>query len=245
MQDRVARRAVPFSHGTVVLNEDLPRVYDTNFARVERDFDALSAGMLATEVEEIQAACGLAHRKIVMPDEAAGERVLPGLRRLGYASRRLVVMAYEGPREPPAPAGDAPAVSAVSMEELRPLHDRTSTEFLPPASRDAVPQLARFFERLVAAADTTLLTAALDGEAAAYCALFRGGGVAQIDQVSTLERARRRGLGGAVVGAGLARALAAGDELVFLVAHESDWPRRWYARLGFRAIAVRHEFTRT
>ena len=151
------------------------------------------------------------------------------------------MLAYAGERERRPTAVRA---HPVSMAELRGVRDTASAEFLPQRSRDAVPQLGVFFELLAAAAETTLMAAEHDGELAAFCVLYRGDGVAQIDEVSTLERARRHGLGTAVVEGALRAALSAGDELVFLMADERDWPRRWYERIGFRPIARRLEFTR-
>ena len=66
----------------------------------------------------------------------------------------------------------------------------------------------------------------------------------QIDEVTTIERFRRRGLGTAVVAGALQASLADGDELTFLVADEGDWPKDWYARLGFEPIGRRYELLR-
>jgi hypothetical protein len=40
-------------------------------------------------------------------------------------------------------------------------------------------------------------------------------------------------------------ALAAGHELVFLVADDDDWPKDLYARLGFETIGRTWSFLRT
>jgi hypothetical protein len=48
-----------------------------------------------------------------------------------------------------------------------------------------------------------------------------------------------------VVGAAVRASLDAGDELTFLVADEGDWPKEWYARLGFEPIGRRYELLRS
>ena len=68
--------------------------------------------------------------------------------------------------------------------------------------------------------------------------------MAQIEDVATLAPYRGRGLARAVVTAALGEALAAGDELVFILADDGDWPKDWYARLGFVLRGRRYLFTR-
>ena len=75
--------------------------------------------------------------------------------------------------------------------------------------------------------------------------MFQEDGVAQIDEVTTVEQYRRRGLARAVVVGALRASLEADAELVFLVADEADWPMRWYERLGFEPIGRRYELIRT
>ena len=67
-------------------------------------------------------------------------------------------------------------------------------------------------------------------EIGSFCALFEEDGIAQIDEVTTVEQYRRRGLARAVVVGALRASLEADAELVFLVADEADWPMRWYER---------------
>ena len=76
----------------------------------------------------------------------------------------------------------------------------------------------------------------------AYCALFASDGVAQIEEVMTLDRAQGNGYAGAV----MAAAVAAGRDaaLLFLTADADDWVPGWYRRLGFEEIGRRFDFTR-
>src|SRR5207302_4745880 len=66
-----------------------------------------------------------------------------------------------------------------------------------------------------------------------------GSGVAQIEDVNTLERFRGRSLGRAIVQHAVDTASAAHD-VVYLEALADDWPRRLYSRLGFDVVGERH-----
>ncbi len=59
---------------------------------------------------------------------------------------------------------------------------------------------------------------------------------AQIEDVLTAVSHRGQGHGTAVVLTAVAEAYAAGAEFVFLVADVVDWPKDWYARLGFEPV---------
>ncbi len=73
--------------------------------------------------------------------------------------------------------------------------------------------------------------------------LYQRGGPALLDEVGTLTRQRGRGLGRAVVLAGLAAALALGCRPIVVPADADDWPQLIYARLGFEPIGVQLSFT--
>jgi predicted N-acetyltransferase YhbS len=55
---------------------------------------------------------------------------------------------------------------------------------------------------------------------------------------------RRRGLARAACSAALDAAIAAGHELVFIVADDEDWPKELYAKLGFDVVGRPWAFTR-
>jgi GNAT superfamily N-acetyltransferase len=86
--------------------------------------------------------------------------------------------------------------------------------------------------------------ASVSGVPAAYCELYRHEGVAQIEDVNTLERFRGRGLARALVWRAAQQARASGDDLVFLMADDNDWPKHLYAKLGFDPIGAFWQFTR-
>jgi predicted GNAT family acetyltransferase len=61
--------------------------------------------------------------------------------------------------------------------------------------------------------------------------------------VTTLGAHRRNGYAKALVSAALRASLAA-NSLTFLVAEGADWPRHFYARMGFDDVGGYCEFNR-
>jgi ribosomal protein S18 acetylase RimI-like enzyme len=233
VQERTAREVKPFELGVAVASPDLPRVYDANLVRVDGPVEGLSAAELESVVNRLQH--GLAHRKVILPDsEAAGElaREMGGR---GWSINRTVVMRYEGPRErDPQAAAAAEQVDARAVRGAR-------HEALAGRSLEVQRQVADYTERMAQVTSGRVFAAFAGGEVAAFCALLEGDGVGEVDEVTTLARFRRHGLGTAVVEAALQTSLAAGHDFTFLVANADDWPRRWYGRLGFVEIGERIE----
>jgi predicted GNAT family acetyltransferase len=84
-----------------------------------------------------------------------------------------------------------------------------------------------------------------DGRPVAAAQLNSDGRLAEVDDVATLPAFQGRGFGSAVTMRAVEEALAAGHELVFLVADDEDWPKDLYARLGFETIGHTWSFLRT
>jgi predicted GNAT family acetyltransferase len=74
--------------------------------------------------------------------------------------------------------------------------------------------------------------------------MYSADGVAQIEDVETLEEFRGRGAARAVVLAAAAAARDVGAALVFLIADDEDWPKALYQRLGFDPVGESWEFVR-
>jgi ribosomal protein S18 acetylase RimI-like enzyme len=237
MQDRCALTRLEFEHGMALFNRALRRVYDANFVRFERGFETLTGDVVEAACDELQSALG--HRKAVIADEEAGARVAQELAGRGWRAYALVTMAYRGPGERHA----VTLAEQVDSRAVRGARRRALSEGVRDA--DAGRQITEFTERMARAAPARLFAAADGGEIAAFCALFQQDGVGQLDEVTTIEDHRRRGLGRAVVEAALQASLADRDGLTFLVADEGDWPREWYGRLGFETIGRRYELLRT
>jgi ribosomal protein S18 acetylase RimI-like enzyme len=240
IQDRVARDTREFAYGTALYNDELRRVYDTNFVRFERGFDELTGALVEEAAEELQAP--LRHRKVMIPDEQAGARVADELRDRGWRHYTLVTMAYRGPR-------DRSTVSTPrDAEQVDPRAVRGAREqALDDGKRDAEArgQIVEFTEHVAAVMPMRAFAARGDrAEIGSFCTLFQRDGVGEVDDVTTLDQYRRRGLASAVVSSAVSASLADGDGLTFLVADESDWPKDWYARLGFEPIGRRYELLR-
>jgi ribosomal protein S18 acetylase RimI-like enzyme len=237
MQDRCARKRREFEYGTALYNDELRRVYDTNFVRFERGFEELTADVVEAAAEELQGS--LRHRKVMIPDERAGARVAEKLRERGWRYYTLVTMAYRGPRE----RERAPDAEQVDSRAVRGAREQALIDGTQDA--EARRQIVAFTERMASVTPTLMFAAWGDGEIGAFCALFQGDGLGQIDEVTTVDQYRRRGLGTSVVEAALQASLAARDELTFIVADEGDWPKDWYGRMGFEPIGRRYELLRT
>jgi GNAT superfamily N-acetyltransferase len=232
LQERGAARVRRFDRGAALYTRSLPRVYDCNFVRLD-DVDGLSAGALEALADELQGE--LRHRKLVLP--GAGAQASEELAARGWSVSRIATMEYAGPAERD---GAAPHAELVDPRAIRGARE----DALAGRDPDLQRQVANYTERLAAANDGLVFGAFADGEVGAFCALFERAGVGEIDEVTTLERHRRKGLGHAVVEAALRASLASKNDLTFLNADADDWPRRWYERLGFREVGLRYEVWR-
>jgi ribosomal protein S18 acetylase RimI-like enzyme len=231
LQERGAARVQRFDRGAALYNDSLPRVYDCNFVRVD-DADGLDADGAVRLADSLQG--DLRHRKLVLPDSA--QTVARELTRRGWSRARIATMEYIGD-------GDLPA--AQDAEQVDPRAIRGAREgALADRDPDLTRQIAEYTERLAAANDGRVLAAFAEGEVGAFCALFERDGVGEIDEVTTLDRFRKRGLGNAVVTAALRTSLAHGNTMTFLNADADDWPKRWYERLGFSEVGLRYEVWR-
>src|SRR3954471_19337323 len=120
MQDRCARSRREFELGTALYNDELRRVFDTNFVRFERGFGDLTGVAVEGHADELQAS--LRHRKVLIPDERAGARVAEELKERGWRYYTLVTMAYRGAGRP---AREERPVEEVDVAALRPARERS------------------------------------------------------------------------------------------------------------------------
>ena len=216
----------------------MPRVHDQNLLRMERGFDSASARQLAAEADRVQRPAGLSHRKVLVPDEAAGERLSPGFAELSWRRARHVVMTHQGA------APDAPAhpVREVESPALRIARTRANERDL---GSGAAAQVAASLDLIASVvARSRCFAVENDGEFVSWCALYEENGIGQVDEVVTAGPYRRRGYARSVVSAATRASLESGNEITFLVADDEDWPKEFYSRLGYEAIGRRFEFTR-
>ncbi|MEX0674227.1 MAG: GNAT family N-acetyltransferase [Gaiellaceae bacterium] len=203
--------AVPL--GTAVRDSRVPLRHDSNYLFVERP----------ATVEEILAEL----RRLDLP-----VATIPGdeLADAPEVSHRGLVMLHQGPA--PEPVQRATEVGREALEPLR------RAQILSASwGSSAVADQLLAAKGLIAEDVTARFFGALEGaELVAAADLYLDPPDAQIEDVVTAEASRCRGHGTAVVLTALAEAYTAGAEFVFLVADANDWPKDWYARLGFEPV---------
>lgn len=238
IQDRCSDRLVPFEWGTALFRLDMPRVHDQNLLRLERGFDVVGARELAAEADRVQRAAGLSHRKVIVPNESAGERLSPGFAELAWRRARHVMMAHRGP------APDAPVQPLVDVRS-RDLRSARTRTFEQDLGTGAASQVATSLEAIASVVPSARgFAVEADGQFVSWCMLYEEDGIGQVDDVVTAGAYRRRGYARAVVSAATRASMESGNEITFLVADDEDWPKELYAKLGYEPIGRRYEFTR-
>jgi ribosomal protein S18 acetylase RimI-like enzyme len=235
--NRLAGRREPARFGVALFDDELPLVFDRNLFVVDLGARP-TAGELIAETDRLQR--GLRHRKVHI-DDGHGARLEPAFRKRGWRITRLVVMAHRG--EPPS---GAPArTTETTADTLAPIWAAGIRSEPFGRNEEVVSQLVSAQRsRADAVAVRYLASQTEAGEIAGYCELFSDGRTAQIESVMTLPPFRRRGHGRAVVQRALAEAIAAGHDLVFLLADDEDWPKELYAKLGFEPLGLVWDFVR-
>lgn len=231
----VQRRAgavLPVAGGFAVVDPRVPASYQHNCLWVSTSVSA------HTVVEEADRTLGsLVHRRVVFDGVAPPEGLAWNIEDL-----RLMLL---DPGAPPRAHSMAPVLTVTSdvMARLwRPSWRRQLPE-VPDGDIDDLIRREPLDDAFVRVIDLAVLG---DDETPVAGAQLRiDGATASIDAVLTDPGHRGRGYATAVVGAAIERATAAGCDVVFLAALVDDWPRRWYARLGFVDIGPRWQATQT
>jgi ribosomal protein S18 acetylase RimI-like enzyme len=182
----------------------------------------------------------LPHRRAFVEDPEVGERVAPRLRDVGWLVERDVFMVARRQRDRPAQAGLAREVDEAT---IRAVEAQTIAE-QPYGEPAVVEQLLASRAAFGRAGGARYFVAASDGVDGCHTTLYSDGVVAQIEDVGTLTSLRRRGLARAACSAALDAAVAAGHDLVFIVADDEDWPKELYGKLGFDVVGRPWAFTR-
>jgi ribosomal protein S18 acetylase RimI-like enzyme len=238
---RCAERIIPVRSGQAYFNDSFPHVWWLNFLLADRGHD-VDPGELAAEAELLHTDAGHSHRRIEIPDEAVGARVEGFFRRIGWEIERLALMAYRGDGERTA---DTASVEEVDREALVPLREEIARSQPWATGDEVVREVVSAGEVGARAGNTRFFAVREDGRPVAAAQLNSDGRLAEVDDVATLPSFRGRGYGSAVTMRAVEEALAAGHELVFLVADDDDWPKDLYARLGFETIGRTWSFLRT
>ena len=226
---------VPSPLGFGTLTDELPLRHDSNFLFLDQDVSSEDA---IAEADRILGGAGRDYRVILTFDEAAGERLRPAFGGLGWRTMRHVFMVQ---RRNPEKSADLSVVQEVDQSALRPGRRR---EIL--AQPWGTPELAEELldSKLLIGkrADTRFFGVEVDGKIVAWTDLYVAQGVAQIEDVATVQEHRQRGYATAVVLHAAEEGRKAGADLVFLVADDEDWPKALYRRLGFDELGRLYKF---
>lgn len=229
--DSGLEHVTPTWWGAVVTDGRFPRVWDTNYARVETADPALSLGEVAAALEPALEAAGAAAFHVVLfrPRETAA--LLNELLTRGDTPSWDIVMEH---------AGDAPAAEN-PVEELR--MDRPddwarlgdSLAAFGVEEPEVVQQLLRLEREVLDPGGTKRWFGVRGpgGEVEAFGALVLLAGLGYVDHIVTFPEARGRGHARAIVARIVREARAAGVERIFLLV-DPEGPVHLYEGLGFR-----------
>ena len=234
LEEAVVDEVCPARHGVALLTPSLPLVWQLNALRVQDP----TAGPRALVEEGDRVLADFGHRKLVVHDAELGERLARPLAATGWNVLRLLVMVRDRPPERKVPHGAGAEVDrqtgAAGLAAFR-------REQPFGWQEEAVDQLAAMDERFDRAARARDFAAPAD-EPACVCRLYSADGLAQIDEVGTVEARRGEGHATAAVLAAADSAAAEGCDPIFLLTDAADWPQHWYRTLGFSAIGSVYEF---
>jgi GNAT superfamily N-acetyltransferase len=240
-EERIAERVDRHEFGRAFLSPTIPLVWDANWVLIER------AGMAADEIievaDEVIGSAGMHHRTVVLLDPAEGNRLAPGFEARGWETDLGVCMVLRS-----EPDRDSPIEVAERRQmEIEPLRRRLIREDLAALGMDprtTTGQLLEWSRRMGAADGDRWFVAPAGGEPESACRLLSRDRVGQVEDVGTLQGSRGQGLARAVTLAAVRASLAAGNELTYLAALANDWPRLFYARLGFAEVGNHYAFRR-
>jgi len=204
---------------------------------------AVSASELIATADELMGKAGLDYRSVNVTDDETAETLQVELVAAGYEHTALITMID---RSTSSSAPEHP-VHAVSRELMRPTAIRDWTGELPHASAEVIAQLADRMSLYPLGADITHLAVFEGEEMAVRGELFIDAprDIAQLESLYAHAGMRGRGYARSLVLEAQRRVRSAGLGLSFLVADLDDWPRKWYARLGYEESHRVHEFSRS
>jgi len=221
--------------GYAVLTPELPLRHDSNYLFLDRASDADEA---IAEADRVLGGAGRDYRVIMTFDEDLGGRLQLAFVERDWRIQRHVFMAQQRPSEK---AADVSRVREVDQATLRPGRTREILSYAwgsPELAEQILDSKLLIAER----AETRFFAVEVDGEAVAWTDLYVADGVAQVEDVATVEPHRGRGYASAVVLRAAVEGRNAGADLVFLVADDEDWPKLLYKRLGFDELGRMYKF---
>lgn len=247
LRDFTRRRAsevLDVPEGFVVLDREYRASFDNNklvVTGLPAPRDILAAADAGLGV------AGLDHRMVVVENDGHGRSCALEMAAAGYRHDVNLIMSWSGAGVvDPAETPHSDAATQLHLAELARADRRRWREFLPGAEENTISELAERRKALSRGASEVTFLGVRDqsGAVVSHADLYLDGDTAQIEDLSTDPVHTRRGHARAVVLTAIARARAAGCDLVFLVADADDWPQSWYQRLGFQTIGAYHVFVR-
>jgi len=228
VHDLTAAERDEFEGGVAYRNRDLGAVWDLNFVRLDRP-----CSQPALWADRLQA--GLGHRKVLVEDARLVARFGPGLRERGFAERDLIALAR-------AAGGGRldPEVRELSYDQVRPLRTQVIGEQLAAPDADVVAQVVAAGALSERAGGRWLALVAGDAPVS-HCVVYSHDGLAQIEDVATLEAHRRHGFARRLIEHAV-ELVAADHDTVFIQAEAGDWPLAFYERLGFAPVERRADY---
>ena len=237
-EDVTSSRRIRTPLGTALYHDDFRERYDSNFLRLEGADGTVDAAEVAAGCDRLFD--GFAHREVIVEDPRRGAALAPGFGELGWRVDRLVTMSRRGD---PDRHVSTDGTEEIDVDGIVAFSGRVHRESSPSLADRVVETLAAFAHVEREHAGARFFSARVDGEIASACSLFLHGGAAEIEDVNTLEAFRGRGLARAIVTRAADEALAAGADLVWLIADDGDWPKEFYAKLGFIRVDTFWQFT--
>ena len=232
LAERRAPIVVSVTGGVATLDPRVPASWEHNGLWIDEEVDA--ATLIA---EADRALAGLAHRRAVLAHPPPVD--------LGWEAEELRFLVLDRSAPTPQPPASAGRVIAVTQEVMAGLWRPSWRRDLPNVDDADIEDLVRreaFADAHARIVDLAILDDG--GVPIAGTQLRLDGATAAIEAVMTDPDHRGNGHATALVGDAIARARAAGCDVVWLLARAEDWPRRWYERLGFADGGARWEVVR-
>jgi ribosomal protein S18 acetylase RimI-like enzyme len=226
---------IPSPLGYGMVTPELPLRHDSNFLFIDRARDADEA---AAEADRILGGAGRDYRVILTFDAELGRRLRPEFDARGWRTMRHVFMVQ---RRDPDKRADLAVVREVDQAALRPQRRKAILGY-PWGTPTLAEELLDSKLQLAQRARTRFFAVPAGDELVAWTDLYVAQGIAQIEDVATVEEHRGKGYATAVVLRAIEEGRREGADLVFLVADGEDWPRHLYARLGFDEVGPLYKF---
>ena len=234
---RQAARTVEFPGAFAVLDDAYRHSRGNNHVLAGGDVDPEA---LPGYTEE--ALGHLPYRFAYVLDETVAAACVAPMERTGYQHATSLIMAHHGP------VPEHGGAREVDFDELRGPVTASWPRFAPQAPPEHIRDLVerRVARRRGAEVVRFFAVHTPEGEVAAWADLYMdpAEGVAQIEDLVTVEAHLGQGYAGRVLDTALHEAAAAGCTTRFLTAFAGDWPHRWYGRKGFAIAGAMARFER-